>query len=79
MSSRARTGVVLGLLLIVAALGLYYSLRQEPTPAPAAVTLDLPTRYPQAERIVAIGDLHGDLTATRVALRLAGVIDEEIR
>ncbi len=79
MSSRARTGVVLGLLLIVAALGLYYSLRQEPTREPAEVTLDLPTRYPRAERIVAIGDLHGDLTATRVALRLAGVIDEEIR
>jgi hypothetical protein len=79
MSSRACTGVVLGLLLIVAALGVFYSLRQEPTQAPAAVTLDLPTRYPQAERVVAIGDLHGDLTATRVALRLAGVIDEEIR
>ncbi len=27
------------------------------------------------ERIIAIGDLHGDLTATRAALRLAGAID----
>jgi hypothetical protein len=29
-----------------------------------------------AQRIVAIGDLHGDLEATREALRLAGAIDE---
>ena len=29
-----------------------------------------------AERIVAIGDLHGDLDATRQALLLAGAIDE---
>jgi len=33
-----------------------------------------PTRFPDAERIVAIGDLHGDLQATRRALRLAGAI-----
>ena len=30
-----------------------------------------------AARIVAIGDLHGDLGATRQALRLAGAIDEK--
>ena len=30
-----------------------------------------------AQRIVAIGDLHGDLDATRKALRLAGAIDEK--
>lgn len=29
----------------------------------------------EPERIVAIGDLHGDLTATRAAFRLAGAID----
>lgn len=32
-------------------------------------------RYPAPERLVAIGDLHGDLSATRAALRLAGAID----
>ena len=34
---------------------------------------------PAPERIVAIGDLHGDLDATRRALRLAGAIDEQDR
>ena len=38
---------------------------------------DIATRFPAARRIVAIGDLHGDLDATRRALRLAGAIDEE--
>jgi hypothetical protein len=37
------------------------------------------TRFPSADRIVAIGDLHGDLEATRGALRLAGAIDERDR
>jgi hypothetical protein len=35
----------------------------------------LPARFPAAERLVAIGDVHGDLAATRRALRLAGAID----
>lgn len=38
-----------------------------------------PLRLPAAPRIVAIGDLHGDLAATRRALRLAGAIDEHDR
>jgi hypothetical protein len=37
---------------------------------------EIPTRYPDAPRIVAIGDVHGDLAASRRALRLAGAIDE---
>lgn len=32
-------------------------------------------RHPAAARLVAIGDVHGDLEATRKALRLAGAID----
>ena len=35
--------------------------------------------HPGAPLIVAIGDLHGDLAATRRALRLAGAIDESDR
>jgi len=40
----------------------------EPPPSPAF-------EYASAERIVAIGDLHGDVSAARGVLRLAGVID----
>jgi hypothetical protein len=57
-----------------------------PAPQPAAATTasarsdarpvidDTSFRYPAAERIVAIGDLHGDVQATRAALRLAGAL-----
>ncbi len=38
-----------------------------------------PVRHPPAGRIVAIGDLHGDLDATFRALRLAGAIDDHWR
>ncbi|NIO28535.1 MAG: calcineurin [Candidatus Latescibacteria bacterium] len=38
---------------------------------------EIPLRFPPAPRIVAIGDLHGDLEATRRALRLAGAINDE--
>ena len=44
-------------------------------PPPVAATRAFPDTVPAAERIVAIGDLHGDLDATRRALRLAGAID----
>jgi calcineurin-like phosphoesterase family protein len=43
-------------------------------PAPAPDPL---TRVPAPARLVAIGDLHGDLTATRAALRIAGAVDEK--
>jgi hypothetical protein len=39
----------------------------------------MPSRFPAAPRIVAFGDVHGDLDATRRALRLAGAIDENDR
>ncbi|MCP4898565.1 MAG: hypothetical protein GY906_16450, partial [bacterium] len=42
----------------------------------AGANLEIPTRYKAAKRIVAIGDLHGDLEAARAAFRLAGAIDE---
>jgi hypothetical protein len=54
----------------------------EPAPAPASTSSaraasvgSLGISKPAPERIVAIGDLHGDLDAARRALRLAGAID----
>ena len=41
--------------------------------------LAAPPAPPEALRIVAVGDLHGDLAATRTVLRLAGVIDDRDR
>jgi hypothetical protein len=42
--------------------------------APAAPLAVAPYRFPGPVRLVAIGDLHGDLAASRAALRLAGAI-----
>ncbi|HOU89945.1 MAG TPA: metallophosphoesterase [Polyangiaceae bacterium] len=36
-------------------------------------------RHPAVPRLVAVGDLHGDLAAARAALRLAGAVDERDR
>lgn len=47
-----------------------------PTPPPAAPTS---ARLPAPARLVAIGDLHGDLEATRAVLRLAGATDAQDR
>jgi Calcineurin-like phosphoesterase len=44
-------------------------------PSTSAVTLSARISRPAADRIVAIGDLHGDMEATRKVLRLAGAID----
>ncbi|KAJ0463484.1 putative protein-tyrosine-phosphatase [Helianthus annuus] len=33
------------------------------------------TTYPPPDRLIAVGDLHGDLSKTQQALRLAGLID----
>lgn len=52
-----------------------------PSPSVAAPVHDTDTsyRFPAPERIVAIGDLHGDLAATRAVLRLAQAIDDRDR
>ncbi len=53
-----------------------------PPSAPAPVKVEAPLapdpsfQLPAVERIVAIGDVHGDVNALRAALRLGGAIDE---
>jgi hypothetical protein len=50
-----------------------------PSPAPAAKACSIaphPLRRPAPKRLVAIGDLHGDLGGMRSALRAAGAIDD---
>jgi len=79
MNTQRQTDVLASLLLIALASSLVSCARREPGVAPAVEALDLPTRYPPAQRIVAVGDLHGDLAATQTALRLAGTIDENDR
>jgi len=51
--------------------------RALPVNKPVPPLEDTSFRRPAAERIVAIGDLHGDVAATRTALRLAGAIDDK--
>jgi calcineurin-like phosphoesterase family protein len=48
-----------------------------PPSPPAASPPTSDFRYPAPPRLVAIGDLHGDLSATRAALKLAGAIDAD--
>jgi hypothetical protein len=51
--------------------------RPEPRATVAAQIEDASFRHAAAERVVAIGDLHGDLRATRAALRLAGALGDD--
>src|SRR5262249_39450199 len=46
-------------------------------PKPAAPIATFRDKRPAAERVLAIGDLHGDLQAARSTLRLAGAIDDK--
>jgi hypothetical protein len=47
--------------------------------APACTLAPVADRMPAPKRLVAIGDLHGDLAATKAALRAAGAIDAQDR
>ncbi len=51
---------------------------QTPVAAPAdnAPVPTRETRFPAAPRVVAFGDVHGDLSAAKAALKLAGAIDD---
>ena len=84
-SSWSRSPVAAGALVSLLALaGCGRSKIQEPETRSAAPTspaqpkAELSSRLarPAAERVVAIGDLHGDLDHARRVLRLAGAIDE---
>ncbi|XP_058739201.1 shewanella-like protein phosphatase 2 [Vicia villosa] len=44
-------------------------------PPPSSPPPPPPTRLPSPHRLIAIGDLHGDLKKSKDALRIAGVID----
>lgn len=48
-------------------------------PAVAPSSSESSYRFPSAERIVAIGDLHGDLASAREALKTARAIDDQDR
>lgn len=50
-----------------------------PAAADGCALAELPSRYPAPARLVAIGDVHGDLAAIRAALRKAGAIDDADR
>src|SRR6266511_4856273 len=54
---------------------LFVAACHKPAPPPPGSD-DGVVRHPAAALVIAIGDLHGDLDATRAALRLAGAIDE---
>ncbi|XP_052198450.1 shewanella-like protein phosphatase 2 [Diospyros lotus] len=50
-----------------------------PNPSPSSPLDPIPTTYPSPDRLVAVGDLHGDLQKSKEALRLAGLIDSSDR
>jgi len=67
------------LLLVVVAPGCWGVRSHDPsaTVEVERIRFEVPTfeRLPEAERIIALGDVHGDLDALRLILRKAGVID----
>lgn len=48
-----------------------------PKPAASCALAPVALRYPMPKRLVAIGDLHGDLAGMRSALKAAGAIDDQ--
>lgn len=77
MSHRSHNLLLLA--IVVALVSSSSCRRQEVRSELDRTTSSVPTRCAAVEKIVAIGDLHGDLDATLSALRLAGAIDERSR
>lgn len=83
---RVVTSVALGFVCLAGCQGRQQPAVQEKTAvataAASAKTTPRPTesmrdfRFPEPERLVAIGDLHGDVAAARAALKLAGAVDD---
>lgn len=64
------------LLAVVLASGCAWPATPAPAPTPAPPTVAaVPLRAPLTQRVVVFGDVHGDLDATRTALRLGGLVD----
>lgn len=78
-STRQLLIVAVGLVFLGAVIGCGQQKEPEVVQEEWEGPLDIPSRYPSTGRLVAIGDLHGDLEATRNALALAGAIDAEDR
>jgi hypothetical protein len=79
-TARTNLGLLFGCVLTLLVLGCQGSKRPSngsaPTQQASAQAEEQPYRFAVPERLVAFGDVHGDLAATRRVLRLAGAIDE---
>jgi len=77
MSQRNRPLLILAILFTCLAAGSGCGKPEPPEVAQevGVPPLDIPTRFPGVQRLVAIGDLHGDLEAARTALQLANAMD----
>ncbi|HEU5077034.1 MAG TPA: metallophosphoesterase [Polyangiaceae bacterium] len=86
MRAQVASWVVLGCICLAGCQGRQKPVASEKTAvATAAVSAKPPARstesirefrFPEPERLVAIGDLHGDVSAARAALKLAGAVDD---
>lgn len=81
--ARLTLGITLGLLATCSVACDRKTPEPVPSPSPVASVASVAAASPKltvhtaVDRLVAIGDLHGDLSAARKALRLAGAIDEK--